>query len=92
MFLGVCFEKIHFLRDFCQIDDDGDIMRNLMVHHSIKLKNVMAIKAFCEKLMAITDGPSLMDHHRHVCMGPIEEFAVIFLQKKLSKFHPSETI
>ena len=27
----------------------------------------MAIKAFCEKLMAITDGPSLMDHHRHVC-------------------------
>ena len=25
-------------------------------------------------------------------MGPIEEFAVIFLQKKLSKFHPSETI
>ena len=27
----------------------------------------MAIKAFCEKLMAINDGPSLMDHHRHVC-------------------------
>ena len=27
----------------------------------------MAIKAFGEKLMAITDGPSLMDHHRHVC-------------------------
>ena len=26
----------------------------------------MAIKAFCEKLMAINDGPSLMDHHRHV--------------------------
>jgi len=34
--------------------------------HPIKLKNVMAIKAFCEKLMAITHGPSLMDHHRHV--------------------------
>ena len=25
-------------------------------------------------------------------MGPMEEFAVIFLEKKLSKFHPSETI
>ena len=34
--------------------------------HPIKFENVMAIKAFYEKLMAISDGPSLMDHHRHV--------------------------
>ena len=26
--------------------------------HPIRFKNAMAIKAFCEKLMAITDGPS----------------------------------
>ena len=37
--------------------------------HPIKLKNVMAIKAFCEKLMAITDGTSVMDHHSHVWLS-----------------------
>jgi len=36
----------------------------------------MAIKAFCEKLMAITDGPSLMDHHRHVCMEHLNQILV----------------
>ena len=32
----------------------------------------MPIKAFCGKLMAITDGPSLMDHHRHVWSYPMQ--------------------
>ena len=45
--------------------------------HPIKLKNVMAIKAFCEKLMAITDGPSLMDHHRHVWPLLVSERPII---------------
>ena len=56
------FAKSPFFERFLYIDGDGEIVRNLM--HPIRFKNVMAIKASCEKLMAITDGP--MDHHRHV--------------------------
>ena len=41
--------------------------------HPIRFKNVMAIKAIYEKLMAITDGPSLMDHHRHVWKRSIHQ-------------------
>ena len=37
--------------------------------HPIKFKKLMALKAFCEKMMALTDGPSMMDHHRHVCLA-----------------------
>ena len=70
MFLGICFEKNPLFEGFL-LDwwwwryyqkFDGPSL------HPIKLKNVMAIKAFCEKLMAITDGPSMMDHHRHVLL------------------------
>ena len=61
--------------------------------HPIKLQNVMAIKAFCEKLMAITDGPSLMDHHRHVwlllyiniknILGHYNNFGIYFILRFL---------
>ena len=44
----------------CLIDGDVEIIKNLKVHthpspHPITFKNVMAIKAFCEKLMTITN-------------------------------------
>ena len=40
----------------------------------------MAIKGFCGKLMAITDGPSLMDHHRHVWL-------VLIATKSIHHYH-----
>ena len=55
----------------------------------------MAIKAFYEKLMAISDGPSLMDHHRHVWLEHyvwniqldlFKAFAIVTNQSNLNVF------
>ena len=45
-------KSLLFNKEFYYIDGHGEIVRNLMVHHPlipIKFKNVMAIKALCEK-------------------------------------------